>query len=92
MQFFLKNFYYYITQLFLYFWVNQVYMLLRQRNIFVSSPRWVFISSPVGFFISPVENLLQGLTPEKVWKFDIFPSGLSSPHWATETRCYIELL
>ena len=50
-------------------------MFLSQRNIFVSSPPWIFISSPVGFvvslvdfLISPVENLLLGLTLEHFFK------------------------
>ena len=61
-----------VTQPFTCFRVNQVYMFLSQSNIFISSPRWIFISSPmglfvspVGFLITPVENLLLGLTPEK---------------------------
>ena len=60
-----------VTQLFLCFWVNQVYMFLSQRNIFASPPRWIFISFPVGFvvslvgfLISSVDNSLLGVTPE----------------------------
>ena len=78
------------------FWVNQVYMVFSQSNIFINSPRWIFISSPVGFFvslggflISPVENLLLGLTPGKFWKFGIFPGESRSPHQSTETGCLI---
>ena len=58
-----------VTQPFMCFWLNQVYLFLSQINIFINSPRWIFISSPVGFVISPLENLLLGLTPEKFWKF-----------------------
>ena len=61
-----------VTQQFMCFRVNQVYMFLSQSSIFISSPRWIFISSPMGFFVSPVvflissvENLLLDLTPEK---------------------------
>ena len=46
------------------FWLNQEYMFLSQSNIFINSRRWIFISSPVSFVVSPVENLLLGLT----WK------------------------
>ena len=87
-----------VTQPFMCFWLNQVYLFLSQINIFINSPRWIFISSPVGFvvssldfLISPVENLLLGLTPEKFWKFDIFPGESSSPYRGTETGC-IQLL
>ena len=59
-----------VTQPFMCFWLNQVYLFLSQINIFINSPRWIFISSPVGFVISPLENLLLGLTPEKFWKFE----------------------
>ena len=62
-------------------------MSLSQHNTFVSSYRWISISSPVGFDVLLVENLLLGLTPEKFWKFDIFPSESSSPHRSTETGC-----
>ena len=44
-----------------------------------------FVVSSISFFFSPVENLLQGLTPEKFLKFGIFPSESSSPHRVTET-------
>ena len=83
-----------VTQPFMCFRVNQVNMFLSQSNIFISSPRWIFISfpvgfvvSPVGFFISLVENLVIGLTPEKFWKFVIFPGESSSPYQGTETGC-----
>ena len=36
----------------------------------------MFILSPVDFFISLVENLLLGLTPEKFLKFNTFPEGV----------------
>ena len=76
-----------VTQPFVCFWLNKVYMFLSQSNIFINSPRWIFISFPVGFVISPVENLLLGLTPEKFWKFGIFPGESSSHHRGTETGC-----
>ena len=96
---FLKSFWHLkVTQPFTCFSVNQVYMFLRQSNIFISSPRWIFISSLVGFVvslvgfvISRVENLLLGLIPEKFWKFGIFPDESSSPYGGTETGC-IQLL
>ena len=96
---FLKSFWHLkVTQPFTCFSVNQVYMFLRQSNIFISSPHWIFISSLVGFVvslvgfvISRVENLLLGLTPEKFWKFGIFPGESSSPYRGTETGC-IQLL
>ena len=56
-----------------------VYIFLRQRNIFVGSSCWIFISSWVGFVVSPVENLLQGLIPENFWKFDIFLMSWAVP-------------
>ena len=67
--------------------VNQVYMFLSQSNIFSSSPRWILISSSMGFVVSPVENLLLGLTPEKFRKFGILPGESSSPYRRTETGC-----
>ena len=83
-----------VTQLFLRFWLNQVYMFSSQRNIFVSSPRWIFMSFPVGSVVSPVdflfpsvENLLLGFTPTKFLKFDIFSGESTSLHWGTETGC-----
>ena len=85
-----------VTQQFMCFRVNQVYMFLSQSSIFISSPRWIFISSPMGFFVSPVvflissvENLLLDLTPEKCWKFGTFPGQSSSPYRGTETGCLI---
>ena len=92
---FLNNFWHLkVTQPFMCFRVNQVYMLLSQSNIFVISPRWIFISSPVGFVLSQVgflicsvEDSLIGLTPKKFWKFSIFPSESSSPYRVTEKRC-----
>ena len=36
----------------------------------------MFILSPVDFFISLVENLLLGLTPENFLKFNTFPEGV----------------
>ena len=77
-----------VTQSFMRFRVNQAYMFLSQSNILISSLPWIFISSPVGFLTSPVENLLLGLTPQKFWKFGIFPSELWSPYPSTETRCF----
>ena len=71
-------------------------MLLSQSNIFTSSPRGILISPPVGFvvspmsfLISPVENLLLGLTTEKFWKFGIFYGTSSGPHRGTETGCIL---
>ena len=32
-----------------------------------------FVASRVGLLISPMENLPLRLTPEKFWKFGIFP-------------------
>ena len=44
--------------------------------------------SAVGFLISPVRNLLLGLTPENFKKFEIFPiESSSSPHRGTKTGC-----
>ena len=65
-----------VTQPFMRFRVNQVYMLLSQSNKFISSPRWIFIFSLVAFLISLVKNLLLGLNPEKFWKF-----GVKIPRW-----------
>ena len=83
-----------VTQSFLCFWVNHVFMFLSQCNIVVSSPRWIFISSPVRFIVSPVvfvifpvKNLFLGLIPQNFWKFNIFPGESSSPHRGTDTRC-----
>ena len=83
-----------VTQPFTCFRVNQVYMFLNQSSIFISSPLWIFISSLVGFIVStvgflifPLENVLLGLTPEKFWKFGIFPGESSSPSWGIETGC-----
>ena len=92
---FLKSFWHLkVTQRFTCFSVNQVYIFLRQSNIFISSHRWIsisslvgFVVSLVGFVISLVENLLLGVTPEKFWKFDIFPGESSSPYRGTETGC-----
>ena len=67
-------------------------MLLSQSNILNSSLRWIFISSPVGFLISPVENLLLGLTPEMFLKLGIFPGESSSPYRGTETGCNKDVL
>ena len=52
------------------------------------SPRNTFILSPADFVISPVGNLLLGLTPKNVWKFKIFPGESSSPHRGTDTGCH----
>ena len=46
------------------------------------------IPGPVGFVVSPVGNLLLGLTPENFAKFDIFPSELRSPYRTTKTGCH----
>ena len=88
-----------VTQPCMCFRVNQVYMLLSQSNIFISSLRWIFISSPVGFvvspvgiLISPVENLLLGLTPEKFLKFGIFHGESSIPYRGTKTGCITILM
>ena len=54
-----------VTQPFLWFWANQVYVFLSQHYMFASSTHWVLISSPVGFAVSAVENLLLGLIPER---------------------------
>ena len=48
------------------------------------SPRKTFILSPADFVISSVGNLLLGLTPENVWKFQIFPGESSSPHQSSD--------
>ena len=40
-------------------------------------PQWVSLS--------PLKNLFLVLTPENVWKFDIFPGESSSPHQGNET-------
>ena len=83
-----------VTQSFLCFCVNQVYMILIQCNMFVSSTRRIFISSPVSsvvspvaFLISPVETLLLGFILKNFSKYNIFPGELSSPHRGTETGC-----
>ena len=88
-----------VTQPCMCFRVNQVYMLLSQSNIFISSLRWIFISSPVGFVVSPVgilispaENLLLGLTPEKFLKFGIFHGESSIPYRGTKTGCITILM
>ena len=52
---FLKSFWHLkVTQRFTCFSVNQVYIFLRQSNIFISSHRWISISSLVGFVVSLV--------------------------------------
>ena len=53
--------------------------------IYIGSPNKIFILSPAGFFISPVRNLLLGLTPENFLKFEIFSGESSRPHRRTET-------
>ena len=55
--------------------------------IYIGSPNKIFILSQAGFFISPVKNLLLGLTPENFLKFKIFPGESSRPHRGTETGC-----
>ena len=34
-------------------------------------------------------KLIVGLTQGNFWKFDIFPSELSSPHRGTEAGCFV---
>ena len=56
--------------------------------IYISgSPRKIFILSPTGFVISPLRNLLLGLTPENFLKFEIFLGESISPHRGTDTGC-----
>ena len=43
-------------------------------------PRKTFILAPAGFVISSVRNLLLGLKPENLLKFEIFPVESSSPY------------
>ena len=42
-------------------------------------PRKTFILAPAGFVIPSVSNLLLGLTPKNLLKFEIFPVESSSP-------------
>ena len=49
--------------------------------------RKIFILSPVGFVISPVGNLLLGLTLKIFLKFKIFDGESSSLYRGTETGC-----
>ena len=51
------------------------------------SPRKIFILSPTGFVISPLRNLLLGLTTKNFLKFEIFPGESISPHRGTDARC-----
>ena len=76
-----------VTQPVLCFWINQLYMFLNQRYVFVSSSHCFFMSFMVGFVVTPVENILLGLTPEKFRKFGISPSEVSSPHKGAVTGC-----
>ena len=74
-----------VTQPFLCFWVNLV---------FVSSPSRIFISTPFGFFdVSPVEKPLSGLTPHSFLTpvTQAVPSTKQSPplHQGTETGCFL---
>ena len=55
-------------------------VFLFKRVCFSGSPRKIFILSPAGFVISPMRNLLLGLSPENCLKFEIFPGESSSPH------------
>ena len=52
---------------------NQLYIFLSEHDIFSSSTLWVFTSSPMDFAVSPMENLLLGLTSENVLKIWHFP-------------------
>ena len=70
-----------ITQPFLCFWVNRVFVFLIKRNI--SSPRWIFISCPVGFVVFLVENLLRKIF-QKIWQFSY---DSRSSHQGTDTGC-----
>ena len=54
-------------------------------------PGKFFILPPVGFVISPVRNLLLGLTSENFLEFDTFLCDSSSTHRGTETGCYNDL-
>lgn len=61
-----------VTQAFLCFWVNQVYILLPHRNVFVSSSCCVFISFLVDFVVFLVTNSPQGLTLKNFLKIGQF--------------------
>ena len=66
------------------FWVNKVILLSRCN--FICQLAWLdFCIIPVNFVVSPVENLLLGLTPEMFWKFDFFPRSVEgfqrAPDW-----------
>ena len=50
----------------------------------------VFYLKQFVFVISPVRNLLLGLTPENFLKFEIFPGESSRPHRVTETGCTLQ--
>ena len=87
MQYFIRFFFNLkVTQSFLYFCINRLYIFLSQRYIFLSSTHWVFISSS-GFCCLPSENLLLDLTLVNFWKFNIFPSVFSVSR-ATNTDSY----
>ena len=68
-----------VTQPFMCFRVNQVYVFLSQSNIFISSSRWIFISSRWVWlyswwvFFSPRGKFTTRSHPGKVLKIWYFP-------------------
>ena len=73
--------------IYIYIYIGICVCVLFETVCLRRSPRKVSILSPAGFVISPVKNLLLGLTPENILKFEIFPGETSSPHRDTETGC-----
>ena len=70
---------------------QDIYLLKSYIFLFKTACLWhfpckIFILSPASFVISPVRNLLLGLTLENVLKFEIFPGESSSPHRGTKTE------
>ena len=76
------------TYIYIHIWGYMSVCFLFKAVCLWGSPRKIFILFPAGFVISPVRNLLLGLTPEKFLKFEIFPGESSSPHQGTETGCF----
>ena len=75
------------TFIYIYIYIGICVCVLFETVCLRRSPRKVSILSPAGFVISPVKNLLLGLTPENILKFEIFSGETSSPHRDTETGC-----
>ena len=57
------------------------------NSVFVRLSPQDFHIIPASFVISPVRNLLPGLTSKNFLKFEIFPGESSPPYRVTETGC-----